>query len=432
MEYSPQSYLSLPEKPGVYRFHNEDGVILYVGKAKDLKSRVSSYFVNPTNLLDKTRVLVSQVKTIQITTVETEIEALLLESFYIKKYRPKYNIRLADDKTYPLIKITIHDASPSVLSARRPDDHKALYFGPFPNSKDVRLVLRVIRRIFPFQSVPNHPKRVCLYHHLGLCPCLPVYNSEKDKKTYKTNLKRIVALLEGKSKKIQTDLERERDSAIKQELFEEAKHLTDQITALEVITKPHKKPLEYDVNPNLRDDLRAEELKVLKTTLSKHGVSVTDLRRIECFDISNIQGTNATGSMVVFEEGEKAGNQYRRFKVHKDGTPNDFAMMEEVLIRRIKHTEWRRPDLLIVDGGKGQVTAAQRAFAKTNIRYPLIGLAKREETIVVPTEDGFTEISLPKTSPAIHLITRIRDEAHRFAITYHRKVRSKQFLKGEK
>lgn len=413
----------------MYRFHNSKGEILYVGKAKNLKARVSSYFLKNAQLLEKTKILVSQVNSITITKVETEIEALLLESYYIKKYKPKYNIKLSDDKSYPLIKVTINSQNPSVLPTRRIDDKKALYFGPFPSPKDVRLVLRTLRRIFPFQSVPNHPKRICLYHHLGLCPCIPVHNSKEEIDTHRRNLKRIVALLEGKSQTIQKELERERDEAVKREDFEKAKNVTEQISALEVITKPHTKPLEYDVNPNLREDVRAEELQVLATALKDNGLVVSDLSRIECFDISNTQGTHATGSMVVFVNGEKEGSQYRRFKVIKDGSPNDFAMMEEVLTRRIGHNEWDSPDLLIVDGGKGQITAANRAFSKAGVSFPLIGLAKREEIIVIPSDSGFIEVKLKKDSPALNLIRRIRDEAHRFAITYHRKVRSRQFLK---
>lgn len=465
-------YLSLPDAPGVYRFLDTSGDVLYVGKANNLKSRVSSYFQKGAALGEKTRILVSLTEKIQITRVESELEALLLESFYIKEYRPKYNIRLSDDKTYPLIKITLNDEFPSVLYARRMDNPKALYFGPYPHPKDVRMVLRVLRRIFPFQSVPNHPKNICLYNHLGLCPCLPAHNTDENRKEYIKNLKRIVKILQGKSRDIEKELTKEREELIKKEEFEKAEQIHRQILSLQVITKPHHKPFEYDTNPNLREDLREGELEGLRSVLMAKGVHLNRLTRIECYDISNTQGTHATASMVVFTGGEKDGDQYRRFKMRKDGIPNDFAMMEEVLVRRIGHDEWNDPDLIIVDGGKGQVTAALRAFKKAGKAYPLVGLAKREETIIVPVnqaffkraqdeledignmsieqfnneessqlhsnsklrklygdnEEHFIEISLPKNSPSLHLIQRIRDEAHRFAITYHRKVRSKRLL----
>lgn len=442
-------YLSLPDAPGVYRFLNKEGEVLYVGKANSLKSRVSSYFQKGAVLGEKTRILVSQTEKIQITQVESELEALLLEAYYIKEHLPKYNIRLSDDKSYPLIKITVKDTYPAVLYARHMDDPKALYFGPYPHPKDVRTVLRVLRRIFPYQSVPNHAKRECLYHHLGLCPCLPAFDTEENRKEYIKNLKRMIKILQGKSHDIEKELIKERDKYIKDEAFEQAEKLQHQIQAIGAITKPHHKPVEYDINPNLREDLRENELVGLQKALDDKGLNVGSLTRIECYDISNTQGTHATGSMVVFTNGEKDGDSYRRFKIRKDGSPNDFEMMEEMLTRRMKHTEWPEPDLLIVDGGKGQITAALRAFDKTGRNYPIAGLAKREETIIIPVnqpyftpvsnssdkpklygenQEHFTEVSLSKNSPSLHLIQRIRDEAHRFAITYHKKVRSRNFL----
>lgn len=378
---------------------------------------------------EKTKLLVAEINGIKIVRVESELEALLLEAYYIKKYRPHYNIRLTDDKSYPLIKITPKAEYPSVLYARRMDDLKALFFGPFPSPQDVRRVLRVLRKIFPFQSVVNHAKRPCLYYHLGLCPCLPAFDTLENRKTYQANLKKLVAILEGRSRSVQKTLEKERAEYVKSERFEDASRVTEQLAALEFITKPHHVPFEYETNPNLRDDLRQNELSLLQEALNKHGLRVERLKRIECYDISNTQGTNATGSLVVLTAGEIDKSQYRRFKIKKDGSPNDFAMMEEMLTRRIKHPGWAEPDLIIVDGGKGQVTAAQRAFAATGKTYPLIGLAKRLETIILPGANGeFQEVNLDHSSPALQLLQRIRNEAHRFAITYHKNIRSKKAL----
>jgi excinuclease ABC subunit C len=185
--------------------------------------------------------------------------------------------------------------------------------------------------------------------------------------------------------------------------------------------------MEYDVNPNLRIDIREKEMQELTQILNNNGMNLKSLSRIECYDISNLQGTNATGSMVVFIHGEKEGSQYRKFKIKKDGKPDDYEMMKEVLKRRFKHKEWDFPNLIIVDGGKGQVSTAQQILQEYNLNIPLIGLAKREETIVIPkfSISSFEEVLLPKNSLSLHLIMRIRDEAHRFAITYHKKLRSR-------
>ncbi len=400
-----------------------------MGKAKNLKSRVSSYFVNDSLLGDKTRLLVSHIEKIRITIVESELEALLLEAFYIKRYKPKYNIRLMDSKSYLRIRITMQDPYPKVLFARREEDDKSVYFGPYPSSTDAKIVLKTIRKAFPFQSVLNHPKRICLYNHLGLCPCPPVFDSSELKKEYRKNIRGIIKILEGESKKIMKELEKERDAFSKKEAYEQALQLQKKINALSIITTPFRQPFEYDVNPNLRTDIRQKEMDGLREELNKNGYTITSLERIECYDISNISGTNATGSMVVFINGGKESSQYRKFKIRRENTPNDFAMMKEVLKRRFTHDEWNMPDLIIVDGGKGQVSSAMEALSQSGITVPLIGLAKREETIVIPgEEDSFTEVLLPKNHPAIHLITRIRNEAHRFAITYHRHLRSKQVV----
>jgi len=437
-----------------------------VGKAKNLKSRVSSYFTGVSKLGPKTQSLVEQIYKIKIIVVESEIESLLLEAFYIKKFRPRYNIRLVDDKSYPLIKITTKEKYPVVLFAHKMDDPKATYFGPFPSSGSVKLVLRTLRRAFPYQSIQNHPKKTCLYFHLGLCPCPPVNDSPQLAKEYRKNIQNIIRVLEGKSKIVLKDLKKEMEQKSKEEKFEEAALIQKKIKALQVITEPTIKPFEYDINPNLRTDIRKRELDGLTDSLAAYGLKLSSLSRVECYDISNISGTNATGSLVVLTEGEIDKSQYRKFKIKKDGKPNDFAMMQEMLERRLKHTEWPNPNLVIVDGGKGQLTSALKAMKNTNIHFPVVGLAKREETIIIPTEqdffnrvevhsgedgdskiasghvplagmtrklygdneDHFVELSLPKGSPSLHLVERIRNEAHRFAITYHRNLRSKATL----
>lgn len=417
---------SLSTKPGIYLFIDKKNKILYVGKAKNLKKRVNSYFLKNIDLGTKTGILISQIAKIKTIVTNSEIEAFLLENHYIKKYKPKYNIKLTDDKAYPLIRITIKDSYPKVLITRRVNDKKSIYFGPFPNAAGaLRIVLKTIRRIFPYQSVPNHAKRTCLYYHLKLCPCPPVFDSAQYQKDYKKTIRHIIDFLNGNTKKIIKDLKKERNVLSKNEKFEKANLLQDKINAIKLITDPVYSQFDYKVNPNLDQDLADNPLSSLRYFLSQNGIYVKKMEKIECYDISNISGTNATGSLVVFTNGEKDTNWYRRFKIKINIGPNDVAMMEEVLFRRMKHKEWLMPDLIIVDGGKGQVSSALKVLNSMKLNIPLIGLAKKDETII--TSD-LKEIILLKNSDALKLVMRIRDEAHRFAITYHRKLRSKSLL----
>ena len=199
------------------------------------------------------------------------------------------------------------------------------------------------------------------------------------------------------------------------------------IDAITLITSSFYKPFEYEQNPNLRSDVIEKQLDELKQILNANNVNVKDLNRIECYDISNISGTNATGSMVVFTNGEKDSSSYRKFKIKRDygNKPNDFAMMQEILTRRINRADWPKPSLVIIDGGKGQVSSIKEIFNLLDYDVPLIGLAKKEETIITP---DFNQIKLASNSKALLFIMRIRDEAHRFAINYHKKLRSKSFL----
>lgn len=459
MLFNKTDYLSLPSEPGVYRFLDENNKILYVGKANDLKARVSSYFTL-SGLGPKTSALVSKIKKIKIIVVQSEVEALLLEAFYIKKYQPKYNIDLKDNKAFLRLKINHKDRYPSLILVRRDDDDpRYLYFGPYTSASSLRLVLRTLRRVYPFVSVRNHLKRVCLYHHLGLCPCPQVFDSPELKKEYSKNINNIIKILEGGAPRIMRELEKARDEYSKSEEYEKASQIQQKINALSIITTPFRKPFEYDINPNLRADIRQNELTSLIEALNNTQSNfVSKLDRIECYDISNIQGTNPTASMVVLTHGEIDKSQYRKFKMKTKG-PNDFAMMQEVLERRLKHTEWQFPDLIIVDGGKGQVSSALRIIKQSKFNIPLVGLAKRYETIILPilykknsidNENkilnsvkknlqknykldslSFSEVSLPKNSPALHLIMRIRDEAHRFAITFHKKLRGRNALSAK-
>lgn len=414
----------------MYQFRDESGDILYVGKAKDLKKRVTSYFSNTAFLHVKTVALVEKIHSIDHIVTSSEIEAFLLEASLIKKYKPFYNIKLSDDKFFPYIKIS-HDEVPYVVITRKTDDTNAEYFGPYPNVTSLKIVLKLIRRIFPFQSVKLHPKTKCFYNHIGLCPCASVEPEKLSE--YTRNIKRIKSFLDGNFTTIISNLEKDREKYVKEEKFEAASTVQKQIEQIKLVCSEQYDPFRYEDDPTIYVQRIRSEKESLRAILSEHYPEIAELDRIECYDISNIQGTNATGSMVVFSYGDADKSQYRRFKIKTKFTPDDFHMMQEVLTRRLKRDDWPRPDLIIIDGGKGQVSAVHEVFQKLNCQIPFIGLAKREETIVVPYhEDGklaFREVKLPHSTPGINLMRRIRDEAHRFAITYHRLLRKKEFLK---
>ncbi|HRN96481.1 MAG TPA: excinuclease ABC subunit UvrC [Candidatus Levybacteria bacterium] len=418
----------MPESPGVYLYKNAHNKIIYVGKAKNLKKRVSSYFSK--NALDaKTLKLVGDIVTIDHIQVGSEVEAFLLESVLIKKYKPFYNIQLQDDKFFPYIKIS-KGTIPYLVITRKKEADSAYYFGPYTSANDLKIILKALRRIFPFQSVKNHPKRKCLYYHLGLCPCIPVVPENLNE--YKKNLSRIRQFLNGKKQTLQKELKKEQQQCIHAEEFEKAALIQQKIESIERLTSEHYSPFQYAEKPDFYFERLKTEVDSLITILSKHDPRVTKLERIECYDISNIQGKQATGSMVVLVNGDVSKKDYRRFKIKSKTTPDDFFMMNEMVTRRLKN-DWPLPDLFVIDGGKGQVSAAMGALRNANIDIPLIGLAKREEIIVLPipmygNKYDFEEIKLPKETPGINMLRRIRDEAHRFALTYHRLLRKKNML----
>lgn len=336
---------------------------------------------------------------------------------------------MADDKSYPYIKITKKEV-PSVTITRKKNDKNAFYFGPYPDGSNVKAILRIIRRIFPFESVENHSKKRCLYNHIGLCPCASVISENKTQ--YKKNISKIISFLDGKKELLLKDLLKDQKNFIKKEEFENAADIQKQIDAINSITSERFDPHFYSEKPDFYFRRINEELTSLKNILLKYIPGIPDLARIECYDISNIQGAKATASMVVFANGDSDKSQYRKFKIKGKSSPDDFRMMAEVISRRFSKDGWQKPDLVVVDGGKGQVGSAIRAMVNQNTSIPVIGLAKKEETIVIPVNTGisveFLEVKLPKNTPGVNLLRRLRDEAHRFAITYHRNLRSKSFL----
>lgn len=561
----------LPPEPGVYLHKDEVGNVLYVGKAINLRSRVRSYFQESARHGPRIARLVAKARDLEWIVVGTEVEALVLECNLIKKYRPPYNVRMRDDKSYPYITITDEDF-PRVLFTRRVRKDKAKYFGPYTSAFAVRDTLQLLHKIFPLipcgKSWTGAPvQRPCLYYHLGRClgPCAGL----SDRAEYQKVLDKVGKFLDGKEDSIAEDLRREMEEAAENLDFEKAARVRDQLQAIESVHQRQQavtdKGSDQDVIAVVKDERGAaiqmlyirggkligqrqfvldgaadappaeavqefvkqyyadapevpreillpveiEERNVVQSWLrGRKGSAVTvevpqtgdkarlvDLAaanaeqalnafaqelkqkeewaeeamgmlqdalglptppvRVEGYDISNIQGTAPVGSMVVVENGEAAKQEYRRFAIkwHPE-TPNDFAMMNEVITRRLRrHLDGdekfaKLPELIMIDGGKGQLGAALKARDALGLHVPMVGLAKRHELIYVPYEPEivatlpgatmemgdlgrektylYREVELPLNSPGLMLLRKLRDEAHRFALGYHRKIRDKR------
>jgi len=402
---------SIPSSPGVYIYKNSDNKIIYVGKAINLKKRVIQYFKSDEALGYKTRQLVSQITKIDFQIVGSEIEALILESSLIKQYRPKYNSQLKDDKSYIYITIS-KDKIPLIKSAFKSTlNSNSFFFGPFPDSSAVKNLLKTIRIIFPFYSSHHGPKK-CLYCHLNLCP-----GPNPDIKEYKKNISKIKNILNGNFSRLIFKLNKEMSIFSKSENFEMAAFRRDQINALNYVISGWKSLNNLYQKVDLQEDQVGKALNELKSVVSLYFPNLKNINRIEAYDISNLGSKYFVGSMVVSQNGNIDKNQYRQFKIYSKITPDDQFMIKEVVYRRFKHPEWTFPNLILVDGGKPQVSAA-----KSICNLPIIGLAKREETIVIRTGDSWTEIKLPKNSPALLLLQNLRNEAHRFANNYRKKL----------
>ncbi len=409
----------LPHKPGVYIFKDDSRHILYVGKAIDLYHRVASYFSKDLPL--KTSVMVSKIVMVETIIVESELEALILEANLIKVHLPPFNVRLTDDKDYLYIKVT-KENFPRVITARKTDLKDVLkYFGPFPSGTTVKATLKNLRRFFPWCQYGDSSKgvRACFYYHLGLCPGSCV--GKIDQNEYRKNINRLMTLLDGKKEKLLEELKKEMAKYAKEQQFEMAEKTKKIILGIEYLTQSNRIQ-SYLENPNFLEDEREISLRELQKDLNLPTLP----ERIEGYDISNISGKNATGSMVVLTHGEIDKSQYRKFKIMISGKPNDVAMHAEMMQRRLRHSEWAMPDLIIIDGGRGQVRAAKKMLDEKNLQIPVFGLAKRMEWLYTPKEQI---VKLPKRSLALRLLQKLRDESHRFAITYHRKLRGNILLR---
>ncbi len=413
----------LPKSPGVYFYRDKAGKIIYVGKAANLKNRVRSYFQKGRAQDWKTPVLVSEIAHVEWTVCESEIDALFLESEMIKRYQPKYNVDLKDEKNHLFVRMTSRSDHPTIAFVRRPLDDGATYFGPFMDATGLRSAMRYLRRPFPYSTHNLPPKRACLQYHLGLCPGIEEY--PENLSLYRKNLRKLAMFLRGERVRLIGQLEAEMHRAAKAQDFELAVLKRNQAHSLRALGK------QIVFGEAERYDLKGDQaLNGLVKLLSLAGVP----RRIETYDISHISGSDNVASMVVFKDGVAAKSEYRKFKMHLPGN-DDFAHMREVMLRRFSGgstANWPKPDLLVVDGGVGQLTAAQTALDEKAVKIPAIGLAKREETIIRQITDlelstsRYEELKLDKDSEILQLLQRMRDEAHRFAVSYHTLLRGQR------
>ncbi|MBU1129796.1 GIY-YIG nuclease family protein [Patescibacteria group bacterium] len=457
-----------PTSPGIYIFKNSENEIIYIGKAINLKNRISQYFQKNNTLGPKTRQLISQINNISYKTLASEIEALVLEANLIKKHKPKYNSQLKDDKNYIYIVIT-KQPIPRIFATHKNKLTKTKtasnLYGPFPNSSSVRTLLKTIRKIFPFRDYHRtHPKN-CLYCHLNLCPGL-----SPDPKQYRRTIGYIKKILNGQIKNLLKSLEVQMRQASKLQNYEKALSLRNQTESLKYITDGWKNLNHLFQSINLASDKTNSALNELKTILSLYFSKLKLINRIEAYDVSNLANKYFVGSMVVFQSGFIDKSQYRKFKIrhpkplsrHSESptgrrripleskiptgsfgrklsqdddklAQNDALMISQLVHRRLNHPEWPFPNIILVDGGKPQVTAttvilsvAKDLAKRKNII--LIGLAKRDETIVIKTKKSFQQINLPKNSHALNLLRHLRDESHRFANKYRKELIKKSIV----
>jgi excinuclease ABC subunit C len=419
---------TFPQLPGVYVYRDETGEVIYVGKAKNLRSRVGSYFHTALDRYSKTYALVQRINDIQYIVVDNEFGALILEATLIKKHLPKYNIVLKDDKSFLYIVVKKGIYSKILISRKTNLDSKDKNYGPFTNSTVTKQVVRILRKIFPYRDCSESKfqryrkmNTPCLYGHINLCPSPCVDLSDSLKKQYKNNIKKIEKVLSGDSSKLIRDIENKMKSFSKEKRYEEAVKYRDLLQKFNYVRANYREASEYLDNPYLIDDRNKEALQTLQSLIP----SLKQIpNRIECYDISNISGKEGVGSMVVATDGKIDKSEYRRFKIRFKDTPDDVDMLYDVVSRRF-NKDWEHPGLLVVDGGKPQVSAAQRALEDMNVSCTVIGLAKKFETIVVKEGNNFKEINVEKTNSGLRLLIVLRDEAHRFAQSYHHLLRLK-------
>jgi excinuclease ABC subunit C len=425
---------ALPKSAGVYLFKDSLGRVLYVGKAVDLRSRVASYFQDAADLA-QTRgphivQMAEQVADIDWIECDTEVDALLQENRLIKDIQPAYNERLRDDKTFPYLEITIKDEFPGVYVTRSPRPDSKLY-GPFVNAAGLRAAVNALQKAFRFRTCglevreddPDRPFfRPCILYNIGRCtaPC----GARISREEYRKNIQRLMKFLGSSRRVVLKQMTREMEQASKDLRFEEAARLRDQVKALESLSLAGD--VDLDVQPEV---FRIDPARGLERLAEVLGLSSTP-RIIEGVDIANLQGAESVGSLVCFIDGKPFKSGYRRFKIREVEGQDDYAMIREVIQRRYREAakgEELYPDLILIDGGLGQLHAALDAFGEMDVKPPMvISLAKREEEVYTRAASG--PLRLPRNDEALRLLQSVRDEAHRFAQHYHHILRRKRTL----
>jgi excinuclease ABC subunit C len=423
----------LPKTPGVYLFKDTQGRVLYVGKAKDLRSRVGSYFQSSSDLL-RTRGpeiarMVGLVADIDFLDCETEVDALLKENRLIKDIQPPYNERLRDDKSFPYLEITTSEDFPGVYVTRTPHIKGSKLYGPFTSAAGLRDAVNALQKVFKFRTCEIEIRdgdegrrhfRPCLLHAIHQCtaPCADLVSRD----AYRQDIERFKRFLASKRSVVLRELNREMEAAAGQQQYEEAARLRDQIKALEALSLSGDP--EEDVQPEVFYIDPQKGLERLRKVLELEATP----RTIEGIDIANLHGEESCGSLVCFIDGRPFKGGYRRFKIKTVEGIDDYAMIREVVLRRYRYAaggEELYPDVILIDGGLGQLHAAMAAFSDMDIRPPMvISLAKREEEIYIQAHSK--PIRLARNDAALRLLQQVRDEAHRFAQHYHHLLRRKR------
>jgi excinuclease ABC subunit C len=425
---------AFPTTPGVYLMKDAEGRVVYIGKAKNLRARASSYFQKGAEVDPRIRDWIGEVTTVEFLPADSEVDALLMEARLIKDIQPKHNADLKDDKSFPYLQITTGDDFPRVNFTRQPSDRGVKLYGPFPRAKSLRGAIQVLQKIFKFRTCSldideDDPRwrwfRPCLLASIDQCtaPC----NLRISKEAYRQDIRRLRLFLDGKKAQVIEEMQEEMREASKGLQFEKAARLRDEIRALENLNlrgdlAKHAQPEVFHVDPK-------RGLKGLQKVL---GLSTTP-RRIDGIDIAHLGGTETVGSLVCFIDGLPFKPGYRRFKIKSVAGIDDFASIREVVSRRIQGLKERDeppPDILLIDGGKGQLGAALDAYRALGEEPPaILGLAKQEEEIYLPGRSD--PIVLSRRSFSLRLLQYVRDEAHRFAQHYHHMLRTKRTFGDE-
>ncbi|MCK4912310.1 MAG: GIY-YIG nuclease family protein [Candidatus Omnitrophica bacterium] len=395
----------LPLSPGVYIMKSNKGKVIYVGKATSLRKRVSSYFSKAVD--SKTDSLLKNIGDIDHIECVSPGQALILEAALIKEKKPKYNISLRDNKSYPYVEIT-KEKFPRIFISRPKQPDEKILFGPYPQAKTLKPALTLIRRVFPYRSCGRMPKSVCLFFHLKLCPAPCA--GKVTLNAYKNTIKNICRILKGQRKELVKELTAKMKKAAVEKKFEQAKILRDKLLAIDSL---------YKGNPKVHEIISLKEI----LNLSKLPLC------IEAIDVSSLGRNDCVGSVVVFRDGISDKNSYRRFQMKTARERDDYDMIGEVIRRRYSRLVKEKsslPDLIIVDGGKGHLARAHKELELLGIFTPLIGLAKRNEEIWTITKK--VPLIISRSNPGLHLIQKVRDEAHRFAHSYGLVCRKKRIM----